>query len=53
MRESPTSLRICCVNNSVYQTLDVGEFNAWRLLVMLALVLGIDLPKKLLKGIKL
>lgn len=33
--------------------LPVSEFNAWRLFVALALVLGAQLPKKLLKTIRM
>jgi hypothetical protein len=33
--------------------LPVSEFNAWRLFVALAVVLGAQLPKKLLKSIRM
>lgn len=41
----------CCLTVTVYtggfrQEIRMGEFNAWRLLAMLATVLGVELPKK-------
>lgn len=36
-----------------YEGMKVSEYNAWRLFGMLAVILGIELPKNIAKTIKL
>lgn len=36
-----------------YEGMKVSEYNAWRLFGMLAVVLGVELPKNIAKAIKL
>ena len=35
------------------QVIECSDHNAWRLFALLSLMLGIDLPKRVTKGIKL
>ena len=46
-------LAISVTTGGLEYTVVCGEFNAWRIFAMLALLLGISLPGKLMKGIKL
>lgn len=46
-------LVISCTQEGETTRLHVSEYNAWRVFGMLALMLGVELPKKLAKSIKL
>lgn len=46
-------LTICVETDGERQYITMGEYNAWRVFAMLSLMLDIDLPKKITKGIKL
>jgi hypothetical protein len=46
-------IEITATTHGVTSTLAVTEFNAWRLFAMLALILGVSLPKKLLQSIRM
>jgi len=49
----PDGFVIVCVHDGVEQTIRVGEYNAWRIFASLSFMLGIKLPTKLVKMIKL
>lgn len=50
---SSSRLRISVETDGVMGTIEIGYFNAWRLFAILALMLGVPLPKKLAKEIVL
>lgn len=44
---------ISATESGTQSTLRTSEYNAWRLFGMLAVILGIELPKNIVKAIKL
>ena len=47
--------RVCitCVTDGKTQDVLIGDFNAWRLLALLSFMLGVKLPKSIVKEIEL
>ena len=50
---APSRVTICVETDGERQYITIGEYNAWRVFGMLALILGVDLPKRIAKDIKL
>jgi hypothetical protein len=53
VRREGTCIHLSATHDGHHRFMTVTEFNAWRLFVMLALILGVSLPKKLLKSIRM
>lgn len=51
--DDPSKILIAVVHSGIEREIRMTEHNAWRVFGMLAFMLGIKLPVKLLKAIKL